>query len=239
MSDRLHAFVRWHATVLSVSWLLAAAVALYAYTVAPPTIGNSPVQTVVALRAAWPWYMLCYGLFVVTDAAIALLGASLLAWLAPLGSAWAFAMAVLFALAGALGLVMDTGMLIAAQLFKSGVLMRDPSSIELVLAAVNAGTAWLSAASFLLSGAASWLVGPLARRIGASPRWILFTRVLAGWQTLVGAIIVWAAISAAPTAAMLSLAAGVIAMPILATLWLAGLVREVRRTHGLVVTGLR
>lgn len=206
MSDRLHVFVLWHASVLSASWLLATAAALYAYTVAPLTIADSPVQTVAALQSAWPWYMLCYGLFAVTDAAIALLGASLLAWLAPLGSARALAMAVLFALAGALGLVMDTGMLVAAQV---GPISQDaaPDSRK-----------------------------PLARRAGASPRWIRFTRVLAGWQMLVSTLIVWAAISAAPATGMLSLAAGVIAMPILASLWLAGLVREVRRTRGLAVT---
>jgi len=222
-------FVRTHAIVLSTSWLLATAAALYAYSVAPPMPGAALPETLVRLQAAWPWYMLCYGLFVVTDAALAVLGAVLLAWLGPLDRLPALAMAVLFALAGALGLVMDAGMLVAAQIFKSGVLLGDPRSAELVLAVVNAGTAWLSAASFLMAGAASWLAGPLAERAGANPRWVLLTRGLACWQLMVSAIVAWAAISDSALAAVLALATGVIAMPILATVWLVGLVAEVRR----------
>ena len=221
-------FVRTHAIVLSASWLLATAAALYAYSVAPPVLGAALPETLVRLQAAWPWYMLCYGLFVATDAALAVLGAVLLAWLGPQDRGRALAMAVLFALAGALGLVMDAGMLVAAQIFKSGVLLGDPRSAELVLIAVNAGTAWLSAASFVMAGSASWLVGPLAERAGAHPHWVLFTRGLACWQLMVSAIVAWAAISGSALAAGLALATGVIATPLLATVWLAGLVAEVR-----------
>jgi hypothetical protein len=221
---------RAHAVVLAASWLLATAVALFAYSMAPTAIGSSVVETLRALQPAWPWYTLCYGLFFVADAAIACLGVLLMAWLAPLGGYRALAMVILFALAGALGLVMDVGMLVAAQLFRSGALLRGPPAGEIFLGVLNAATAWLSAATFLLSGCASSLVAPLAARAGAARSWIGLTRVLAAWQIAVSAVIAWSAISAAPLAAWLSLGMGVVATPLLASLWLAGLVREVRRT---------
>jgi len=48
---------------------------------------------------------------------------------------------------------------------------------------------------------------------------------------LVSAVVAWTAISGSPLAASVSLAGGVIATPILATLWLAGLVREIRHAR--------
>lgn len=234
----LEAFAWVHAIVLATSWLLATVVALYAYTVAPTAaVGSPALELAGALRRAWPWYMLCYGLFFVADGAIGLLGVLLMTWLSPRGGYRAMAMLVLFVLAGALGLVMDVEMLIAAQLFKSGSILLDAASAESFLGRLNASTAWFSTASFLLSGCASWLVGPLAERAGAGRRWIAFTRMLAIYQILVSALLASATISAGPGLAWLALVAGVIVMPILASLWLAGLLRELRRTSSSAAQG--
>lgn len=218
-----------HGTVLAVSWLLATIVALYAYATAPMAIdGAAPQETMAALRRAWPWYTLCYGLFLVADGAIALLGVLLMAWLAPRGGYRAWAMAVLFALAGMLGLVMDVTMLTAAQLFRSPSLLGDATTIAVVLGWLNATTAWFSAASFALSGGASLLAASLAARAGAGRRWIAFTRILAFYQLLVSAIIVAATLTAAAALGWLAVIFGVVGTPILASLWLVGLMREIR-----------
>ncbi len=227
----LQGFARVHATVLAASWLLATVAALYAYTIAPTAAPGSPVAEIAGgLRRAWPWYMLCYGLFFVADSAIGGLGALLMAWLSPRGGYRAMAMVVLFILAGVLGLVMDVEMLIAAQLFKSGSLLDNPALAGIFLEWLNATTAWFSAGSFVLSGCASWLIGPLAERAGAARRWIAFTRALAVYQLLVGLLLVSATISAEPIPAGMAVVTGAIVMPILASLWLVGLLRELRRT---------
>jgi hypothetical protein len=223
-------FARVHASVLATSWLLATVVALYAYAVAPMgTAGPATAETMAGLRGAWPWYTLCYALFFVADVAIGLLGVLLMAWLSPRGGYRALAMVVLFALAGALGLAMDVTMLVAAQLFRSASSLFDAASAPLFLAYLNASTAWFSAGSFLLSGCASWLVCPLAERAGGERRWIAFTRTLAIYQIAVSAVLVAATLSAAPVLGWLAIASGVIVMPILASLWLVSLLREMRR----------
>jgi hypothetical protein len=228
-ADDLQAFARLHGTILAVSWLFATAVALFAYARAPMvTDGAAALETMAALRRAWPWYTLCYGLFLVADCAIGLLGVLLMAWLAPHGGYRAWAVVVLFALAGTLGLVMDVTMLTAAQLFRSPSLLGDAATIAIALGWLNASTAWFSAASFALSGCASLLVVPLARRAGAGRRWIAFTRALAVYQILVSAIIVLATLSATVALGWLSVIFGVVGTPVLASLWLLGLMREIR-----------
>ena len=198
----LQAFVRWHAIVLATSWLLATAVAIYGYTLAPTTAAGVPAaELMAALQQRWAWYTVCYGLFLIADLAIALLGVVLVAWLSPARGARAIAMIGLFALAGVLGMVMDVEMLVAAQTFRSG--------------------------SFAASGAASSLIGPMAERAGAGARWIALTRALAIYPIAVALVIAAGAITAAPWLELLALVFGVVGMPILASLWLRGLVREV------------
>jgi hypothetical protein len=227
--DKLPAFARLHGTILAASWLLATSVALYAYATAPLAIDDAAaLETLAALRRAWPWYTLCYALFLVTDCAIALLGVLLMAWLAPHGGYRAWAMVVLFALAGMLGLAMDVVMLTAAQVFRSPSLLGDSASIAAVIGWLNAITAWFSAASFALSGGASLLVAPLALGAGVGRRWIAFTRALALYQILVSAIIVLATLTAAPAFGWLAVIFGVVGTPILASLWVLGLMREIR-----------
>ncbi len=228
-ADKLPAFATLHGTILAVSWLLATSVALYAYAAAPMAIdGAAALETMAALRRAWPWYTLCYALFLITDCAIALLGVLLMAWLAPQGGYRGWAMVVLFALAGVLGLVMDVTMLTAAQLFRSPSLLGDAAAIAVVLGWLNATTAWFSAASFALSGGASLLVAPLATDAGVGRRWIAFTRGLAVYQLLVSAIITLATLTAAPMLGWLAVIFGVVGTPILASLWLVGLMKEIR-----------
>lgn len=211
------------------SWLLATSVALYAYAAAPLAIdGAAALETMAALRRTWPWYTLCYGLFLITDCAIALLGVLLMAWLAPQGGYRAWAMVVLFALAGMLGLVMDIVMLAAAQLFRSSSLLGDAASIAAVLSGLSATTAWFSAASFALSGGGSLLVAPLALGASVGRRWIAFTRALAIYQILVSVLIVLATLTAAPPLGWLAVIFGVVGTPILASLWLLGLMKEIR-----------
>ena len=208
------------------SWLLATIVALHAYATAPMAM-ESPLETRAALRQAWPWYTLCYALFVVADCAIALLGVLLMAWLAPGGGYRAWAMVVLFALAGTLGLVLDITMLTAAQLFRAPTLLVDATTIATVLGWLNAATAWLSAASFALSGAASLLAVALAEDGGAGRRWTAFTRVLAFYQLAVSAIIVLATLTAATLFGWLAVIFGVVGTPILASVWVLGLMKEI------------
>jgi hypothetical protein len=224
----LQAFVRWHAIVLATSWLLATAVAIYGYTLAPTTAAGVPAaELMAALQQRWAWYTVCYGLFLIADLAIALLGVVLVAWLSPARGARAIAMIGLFALAGVLGMVMDVEMLVAAQTFRSGTVLQDPAAADVFLDRINALTAWLSAGSFAASGAASSLIGPMAERAGAGARWIALTRALAIYQIAVALVIAAGAITAAPWLELLALVFGVVGMPILASLWLRGLVREV------------
>jgi hypothetical protein len=226
----LQAFARWHAIVLATSWLLATAVAIYGYTLAPTTAEGVPAtELMVALQRRWAWYTVCYGLFLVADLAIALLGVVLAAWLSPARGARAIAMIGLFALAGVLGMVMDVEMLVAAQTFRSGAVLQDPAAADVFLARINTLTAWLSAGSFAASGAASLLIGPMAERAGAGAPWIRLTRALATYQVAVAVVIAAAAITASSWLELLALAFGVIGMPILASLWLRGLVREIGR----------
>jgi hypothetical protein len=227
--DELPAIAKLHGAILAASWLLATAVALYAYAAAPmANDGATALETMAALRREWPWYVLCYTLFLITDCFIALLGVLLMAWLAPQGGYRAWAMVVLFALAGTLGSVMDVTMLAATQLFRSPSLLGDASMIAVVLGWLNATTAWFSVASFALSGGASLLVAALAAGAGVGRRWIAFTRALAVYQILVSVIVALATLTTAPSLAWLSVILGVVGTPILVSLWLVSLTREIR-----------
>ena len=66
---------------------------------------------------------------------------------------------------------------------------------------------------------------PAGQRAGAARRWIAFTRALAVYQLLVGLLLVSATILAEPIFGGMAVVTGVIVMPILASLWLVGLLR--------------
>jgi hypothetical protein len=230
MNERILKVARIHAVLLSSSWILATLIALWAYRLAP-TVPDGVVTPAMltALHDAWAWYAAGYGLFFIADCGIALLGVTLAAWLAPQLNYRAATVAALFLLSGAIGIVLDVQMLIAAQAFKTSSPLVSGQGADAFLAYINSSSGWLSVATFLIASCATWIVCPLAERAGAGAGWILLTRCLAVFEFIVSVSTAISCLSGAVAATLVSVVCGVIGMPILATVWLVGLLRQIQR----------
>lgn len=212
--------VRLHTIVLLLTWLAGTALVLVASSAAPLTGADLGL-----LRANAGWYAAGYGLFFVADCAIALMGVSVMAALAPEGRFRGPAIVVLFALSGMLGVLADVAMVGAAQLFSTGSPLLAPANAATFLDALNTCCNWLSAASFLPAALGTWLA---ARSAPASRGWIAFTRISALYQ-LVTAILS-AASFFAPQSRLtdVALVAAVIGMPLFAAVWLVWMLRDMK-----------
>lgn len=212
--------VRLHTVVLLLSWLAGTVLVLVASSAAPPTVAD-----VGLLRTNAGWYAAGYGLFFVADCAIALMGVSVVAALAPEGRFRGPAIVMLFALSGVLGVLADVAMVGAAQLFWSGSPLLAPAHAAAFLDALNTSCNWLSAASFVPAALGTWLA---ARSAPASRGWIAFTRISALYQ-LVTAMLS-AASFFAPQSPLtdVALVAAVIGMPLLAAAWLIWMLRDMK-----------
>lgn len=212
--------VRLHTVVLLLSWLAGTVLVLVASSAAPLTVAD-----VGLLRTNAGWYAAGYGLFFVADCAIALMGVSVVAALAPEGRFRGPAIVMLFALSGVLGVLADVAMVGAAQLFWSGSPLLAPAHAAAFLDALNTSCNWLSAASFVPAGLGTWLA---ARSAPASRGWIAFTRISALYQ-LVTAMLS-AASFFAPQSPLtdVALVAAVIGMPLLAAAWLIWMLRDMK-----------
>lgn|GEM_PF-2391464 len=220
--------VRGHTIVLLASWIVGTVLVMAAYTLAPTT---PPVpitaQYLDQLRGSWGWYAAGYALFFVVDCAIALIGISLVAWLRPEGFRGP-AMIVLFALGGMLGVLGDVQMLGAAQLFRLGSPLLAPEMAPAFLDGLNTTCNWLSAASFLPGGIATWLACRAAQAVGASGGWITFTRLGALYQIAAGLVCAAALITAQPFLNNLALLGAIVGMPVFATAWLCWMLHEMK-----------
>lgn len=223
--DRL---IRLHTIVLLASWIVGTGLVMAANAVAPAT-PPAPItaQYLAQLREGWGWYAAGYALFFVADGAIALIGVSLAAWLRPPGFR-APAMIVLFALSGMLGMLGDVQMLAAAQLFRLGSPLLAPDAAPAFLDALNTGCNWLSAASFLPGGIATWLACRPARAAGAGSGWIAFTRLCALYQIAAGLVCAAALLTAQPFLNNLALLGAIVGMPVFATVWLCWMLHEMK-----------
>ncbi len=221
--------VRLHTIFLLLSWLAGTAFVLAANAAAPLAAGDLGL-----LRANAGWYAAGYGLFFVADCAIALMGVSVVAALAPDGRFRGPAIVVLFALSGLLGVLADVAMVAAVQLFQTGSPLLAPGNAAAFLDGLNTTCNWLSAASFLPAALATWLAAAAAsaRMAVASRGWIAFSYISALYQLATG--LLSAAAFFAPQLALtdLALEAAVIGMPLFATVWLIWMLRDMKiRIH--------
>lgn len=225
-SDADGRLVRLHTVILLASWLVGTGLVLAANAVVPTT-PPAPItaQYLTQLRGSWGWYAAGYALFFVADSAIALIGVSLAAWLRPEPGFRVQAMIVLFALSGMLGVLGDVRMLGAAQLFRLGSPLLTPETAPAFLDDLNTTCNWLSAASFLPAGIATWLA---CRAAGASNGWIAFTRLGALYQVVAGLVCAAALITAQPFLNNLALLGAIVGMPVFATVWLSWMLHEVK-----------
>lgn len=221
--------VRLHTVILLASWIAGTVLGVVANAVAPTT-PPVPVtaEYLAVLRGSWGWYAAGYTLFFVADCGIALLGASLAAWLRPEAGFRGLAIVVLFILSGTLGVAGDVRMLAAAQLFRIGSPFLAPDSIAAWLDDLNATCNWLSAASFLPAGIATWLVCAAAATAAASG-WIAFTRFAALYQIAAGLLSAASFLTQQTILTDLALIAAVVGMPILAVVWLGWMLHEMKR----------
>lgn len=221
--------VRLHIVILLAAWLVGTALVLAANAVAPTT-PPAPItaQYLSALRGSWAWTAAGYALFFVSDTAIALIGVSLVAWLRPGPGFRGPAMMVLFALSGVLGMLADLRMLGAAQLFRFGSPLLLLETAPAFLDELNTTCNWLSAASFLPAGIATWLACPAARTAGAGDGWITLTRLGALYQISAGLVSVASFLTQQPFLTNLALLGAIVGMPIFATIWLGCMLREMK-----------
>lgn len=227
-SDADDRLIRLHTVTLLVSWLVGAGLVIAANAMSPTTPPASiTAQYLAELRGSWGWYAVGYALFFVADSAIALIGVSLAAWLRPPGFR-APAMIVLFALSGMLGVLGDVQMLGAAQLFRLGSPLLTPEVAPAFLDGLNATCNWLSAASFLPAGIATWLACRAAQAAGAGNGWIAFTRLGALYQIAAGLVCAAALITAQPFLNNLALLSAIAGMPVFATVWLGWMLHEMK-----------
>lgn len=212
------------AVTLAASWLAGTGLVMAGAVLAPLDAAH-----LAKLGGAWGWYAAGYGLFLVSDGAIALLGVILCAWLRPASVLAAGAIVVLFALAGAFGMLADLQMLAAAQAFRDGSALLTPEAAPGFLAHVTGMANWLSAASFFPPGLAALLVLAPAREAGVGRGWLEFTAFLAAYQIAVGTVSVAAFLSQNPFALDLALLGAVVGLPVLSLPWLGWMLREMKR----------
>ncbi|MDP2377859.1 hypothetical protein [Reyranella sp.] len=222
--------VRLHVVVLLASWLVGTALVLAANAVAPTTTPAPPITAgyLAVLRGSWGWYATGYALFFLADSAIALLGVSLAAWLRPGAGFRGPAIMILFALSGMLGVLGDVRMLGAAQLFRLGSPLLTADAAPAFLDELNTTCNWLSAASFLPAGVATWLTCTAARATGVESGWIALTRFGALYQIAAGLISAAALLSGQPFLTNLALIGAIVGMPIFAAVWLGWMLREMK-----------
>jgi len=220
---------RLHAVLLLASWLAGTVLVLMA-NAAAPTTPPAPItaEYLALLRGSWGWYAAGYALFFVADGAIALLGVSLVVWLQPLPGFRGPAIVVLFVLAGTLGVLADLAMLSAAQLFRVGSPLLAPDAVAAWLDDLNATCNWLSAASFLPAGLATWLACAAARDAGVGSGWIAFNRFAALYQIAAGLLSAAAFLTQQTVLIDLALIGAVVVMPVLAVIWLGWMLREMK-----------
>ena len=212
--------VRLHTIVLLLTWLAGTALVLVAISAAPLTGADLGL-----LRANAGWYAAGYGLFFVADCAIALMGVSIVAALAPEGRFRGPAIVLLFALAGMLGVLADVAMVGAAQLFSTGSPLLAPANAAAFLDALNTCCNWLSAASFLPAALGTLLA---ARSASASRGWIAFTCISALYQLATGLLSAASFFTTQPLLADLALVMAVIGMPFFAAVWLVWMLRDIK-----------
>lgn len=217
--------VRLHMIILLVTWLTGTVFVLIANAAAPLTAGNLGL-----LRANAGWYATGYALFFVADCAIALMGVSVVAALAPRERFRSSAIIVLFALSGMLGMLADVRMMAAAQLFRTGSPLLSSNNAAAFLDDLDTTCNWLSAASFLPAAFATWIA---ARTTHASRGWIAFTHVSALYQLAIGLLSAASFFAPQPLLTELALVAAVIGMPLFAAVWLVWMLRDMKiRIHG-------
>jgi hypothetical protein len=221
--------VRLHIVVLLAAWLAGTVLVLIANAMAP-TAPPTPITAsyLAALHGSWSWTAAGYTLFFVSDSAIALIGVSLAAWLRPEPGFRGPAMIVLFALSGTLGMLADLRMLGAAQLFRLGSPLLSLEAAPAFLDDLNTTCNWLSAASFLPAGVATWLACPAARAAGAAEGWIALSRLGALYQIAAGLVSAAAFLMPQPFLTNLALIGAIVGMPVFATVWLGWMLREMK-----------
>jgi hypothetical protein len=212
--------VRLHTIILLLTWLAGTALVLVASSAAPLTAVDLGL-----LRKNAGWYAAGYALFFVADCAIALMGVSVVAALAPEGRFRGPAIVMLFALSGMLGVLADVAMVGAAQLFRTGSPLLAAANAAAFLDALNTSCNWLSAASFLPAALGTWLA---ARSASASRGWIAFTCISALYQLAAGLLSAAAFFAAQPQLAGPALVMAVIGMPLFAAVWLIWTLRDMK-----------
>lgn len=210
-------FARLHAVVLLTSWFAGTALVGVATVLAPLDAAD-----LALLRAHAGWYAAGYGLFLVADCGIALMGVSVAAALAPAGPFRGPAIVVLFALSGMLGSMGDVRMIAAAQILHTGSPLLAPSHAAAFLDELQATCNWLSAASFLPAALGTWLAAAAGR---AGRRWIAFTRFAALCQGATALLSAAAFFAPSPWLGGAALVAAVIGMPLLAAVWIIWMLR--------------
>ncbi|MGE0652279.1 MAG: hypothetical protein AB7P12_11080 [Alphaproteobacteria bacterium] len=213
--------------ILLAGWLAGTALVLVANARATTTLTGAVTADMVSLlHANWAWYASGYALFFVSDCAIALLGVPPADWLMPGREIGGQVVVILFALSGLLGIVADVRMLAAAQLFRTGSALLAAATAAQFLDDLNTTCNWLSAASFLPAGIATWLVGAADGGRGA---WAAFSRLGGLYQIATGLL---------PAASFLVrhgwlsdfvLIMAAIGMPVFAAVWLIWMLREMER----------
>lgn len=230
-----HRLIRLLVVILLASWLAGTALVLQANAAAP----TAPAEAIDLgrLQDAWAWYAAGYALFFVADGSIALLGVALLAWLRPAADGFRGpAILVLFGLSGLLGILADLQMLGAAQAFRLGSPALAPALAGAWLDSLNTGCNWLSAASFLPAGIATWLACAAARAAGVGQRWIALTRFGAVYQIATGLLSAASFLTPQSMLDDIALFAAIVGMPLFTAVWLAWMQHEMstflhRRLH--------
>lgn len=116
----------------------------------------------------------------------------------------------------------------AAQLFRLGSPLLAPEAAPAFLDDLNTTCNWLSAASFLPAGIATWLACPAARAAGAGGGWIVLSRLGALYQIAAGLVCAAALITAQTFLTNLALIGAIVGMPVFAMIWLGWMLYEMK-----------
>ncbi|MCD8504936.1 MAG: hypothetical protein LRY56_04860 [Burkholderiaceae bacterium] len=221
-----------YVATLIMTWLIGTALVLAA-SFQVSTLPVLPITTAYLdqLHDAWSWYAAAYGVLVVTDGTIALLGVMLCTWLRPASLLVSGMVIALFVLSGIFGLLGDVAMVAAAQVFRNGSAMFSPEFAGAFLGGINLSTNWVSAASIFPGGIAALLILAAARKAGVGLRWIRFTRMLGFYQILLGLGCVFALLSQNALALNLGVIGAAILLPALCIPWLLWTLREMKKTN--------
>lgn len=216
-----------HFSVLLTAWLAGTIFIL----LAPALLqGVKLTEDLLAgLHQHWLLYTAGYGLFLVADCAIALLGVPVMIWLREEGYRGP-AILLLFALSGIFGALMDLQMLAASQLFRNGSPLLEAPAAGAFIDWLNTMGNWLSAVSFLPPALACWLIATGAARAGASRPWIHFTRLVALYQLFTGLLAMLAFLWNQGDLLNISAILAVIILPLLTGLWLLWMLGEMKRS---------